>query len=109
MASSLYSNKDDSGPLSPRERARVRASGPNIRASSYYGGRGPELPRKLRAEQTDAEKRLWRELRGRLQGFKFRRQQPIGSYIVDFYCHEQGLVVELDGDQHYQGDGPEKD
>jgi very-short-patch-repair endonuclease len=50
---------------------------------------------------TDAETRLWWKLRNRqLDGAYFRRQQPIGRYIVDFVCFERGLVVELDGGQH---------
>jgi adenine-specific DNA-methyltransferase len=57
--------------------------------------------REMRANDTDAEKPLWRILRNRkLGGFKFRRQVPIGRYIVDFYCHEGNLVVESDGGQH---------
>ena len=46
---------------------------------------------------------------GPFTGYKFRRQQPIGPYIVDFYCHEHRLVLELDGDQHYIDDGPIRD
>ena len=50
---------------------------------------------------TDAEQTLWFRLRGgRLDGWKFRRQHPIPPYIVDFYCTEAKLVVELDGSQH---------
>jgi adenine-specific DNA-methyltransferase len=60
-----------------------------------------EFARQLRREQTVAERKLWYALRGRrFHGFKFRRQQPIGPYIVDFVCFEERLVVELDGDQH---------
>lgn len=60
-----------------------------------------ERARSLRSEQSDVEKRLWRELRNRqLDGFRFRRQHGIGAYIVDFVCIEAGLVVELDGGQH---------
>lgn len=55
----------------------------------------------LRRSQTDAEKLLWSKLRSRqMCGVKFRRQQPIGSYIVDFVCYEAFLIVELDGGQH---------
>jgi very-short-patch-repair endonuclease len=55
----------------------------------------------MRTEMTDAERALWLQLRAhRLDGLKFRRQTPIGRYIVDFVCHEQRLVVELDGGQH---------
>ncbi len=55
----------------------------------------------LRVNQTPPEAILWKQLRGRrLGGFKFRRQYPIGRFIVDFYCHETRLVVELDGSSH---------
>ncbi len=57
--------------------------------------------RRLRREDTDAEARLWSSLRDRrLGGWKWRRQVPLGPYIVDFLCVEAGLVVELDGGQH---------
>ncbi len=57
--------------------------------------------RKLRNNPTDAERLLWRYLRkGQLHGHRFRRQYPIGVYIVDFVCLQQQLVVELDGGQH---------
>ncbi len=57
--------------------------------------------RKLRSDSTDAERRLWSCLRDRqLAGFKFRRQYPVGRFILDFYCHEARLAVELDGGQH---------
>jgi adenine-specific DNA-methyltransferase len=60
-----------------------------------------ELARRLRAESTDAERLLWRHLRNRnLAGAKFRRQQPIGGYVADFFCAEHRLIVELDGSQH---------
>jgi adenine-specific DNA-methyltransferase len=55
----------------------------------------------LRRDTTDAEKRLWRHLRNRpLRGQKFRRQRPVGPYVVDFMCLESRLVVEVDGGQH---------
>ena len=57
--------------------------------------------RRMRHSPTDAEMRLWRNLRAeRLTGYKFRRQQPIGRYIVDFVCFEERLVIEADGGQH---------
>jgi very-short-patch-repair endonuclease len=50
---------------------------------------------------TDAERRLWAALRGRrLQGYKFRRQHPLGSFVLDFVCMEHRLVIEADGGQH---------
>ena len=60
-----------------------------------------ETARRLRRDQTDAESRLWQQLRDRrLQGWKFRRQVPVGRYFADFVCIEARLVVELDGSQH---------
>ena len=57
--------------------------------------------RRLRAEQTDAERRLWAILGGRrLGGFKCRRQVPINGYFADFVCLEAKLIVEADGSQH---------
>jgi len=54
----------------------------------------------LRIQMTPAEKVLWQELRGNKLGSHFRRQQVIAGFIVDFYCHTSGLVIELDGDIH---------
>jgi very-short-patch-repair endonuclease len=59
------------------------------------------IARQLRRGQTDEEKELWRALRGRrFAGFKFRRQHTIGGHILDFYCADAKLAVELDGFQH---------
>jgi BirA family biotin operon repressor/biotin-[acetyl-CoA-carboxylase] ligase len=54
----------------------------------------------LRRNMTDCERRLWRRLRDRELGFKFRRQMPIGGYIADFACPAARIVIELDGGQH---------
>ena len=60
-----------------------------------------DFARHLRRNQTDVERKLWRALRNRqFARFKFRRQQPIGPFIVDFVCLETRLVIELDGSQH---------
>jgi very-short-patch-repair endonuclease len=57
--------------------------------------------RKVRREDTPPEQLLWNVLRnGQIGGLKFRRQHPIGPYVVDFYCHGIGLVVEVDGMSH---------
>ena len=57
--------------------------------------------RRLRRNQTEAERRLWAHLRFRQLGnAKFRRQHPVGRFITDFCCMERGLVIELDGGQH---------
>lgn len=55
----------------------------------------------LRSSQTEAEQRLWYHLRARrFLGLKFRRQKPVGNYIVDFVCLSPKLIVEVDGGQH---------
>jgi adenine-specific DNA-methyltransferase len=68
------------------------------------------LSRRLRRDSTDAERRLWSRLRDRcLGGLKFRRQFPVDRYILDFYCHESRLGVELDGGQHFTDEGLARD
>jgi very-short-patch-repair endonuclease len=57
--------------------------------------------RELRGQMTLAEKRLWQHLRAKqMNGLRFRRQEPVGNYIADFYCAAVKLVIELDGDSH---------
>ncbi len=68
------------------------------------------LSQKLRSTQTEAERKLWQRInRDQLLGFRFNRQKPLLSYIVDFYCLKAKLVIELDGSQHYEPDYQEKD
>jgi very-short-patch-repair endonuclease len=56
----------------------------------------------LRNTSTDAERKLWSELKGsQLMGWKFRRQQGVDTYVVDFYCPEYKLAIEVDGVTHY--------
>ena len=70
--------------------------------------RGPDrkkvrVERRLRGNQTDAERKLWFALRDRrLGGHKFVRQEAIGPFVVDFICREKNLVIEVDGGQHAQ-------
>ena len=59
-----------------------------------------QYAKNLRRQSTDTEHHLWYYLRANPLGFKFKRQVPIGSYIVDFVCFEKHLVIELDGGQH---------
>ncbi len=74
-----------------RERVRVRA-------------------RELRHSSTEAENAIWQRLRARqVAGYKFRRQHPIGVYFADFACIEAGLIVELDGSQHFEPAGLKAD
>ncbi len=64
----------------------------------------------MRSAQTEPEKRLWERIRNdQLLGFRFYRQKPLLSYIVDFYCPKANLVIELDGRQHYEYDYQESD
>jgi very-short-patch-repair endonuclease len=65
------------------------------------GSQTLKFARQLRRNQTDAENLFWSKLRNRaLNGYKFRRQVPVGNYIADFLCIEAMLIVELDGGQH---------
>lgn len=60
-----------------------------------------DFSRKLRSEMTEAELYLWRRLRSRqIHDLKFRRQHPVGKYILDFACTEARLAIEVDGGQH---------
>ena len=64
---------------------------------------GTERARILRKNSTDAERKLWQHLRRyQINGYKFRRQHPIGPYVVDFVCFEKRLIIEVDGGQHAQ-------
>ncbi len=64
----------------------------------------------MRKHPTRAEKMLWQYLRGkRMRGFRFRRQQPINRFIVDFYCRQARLVVEVDGSSHDSTEAAEYD
>ena len=65
--------------------------------------------RNLRKHATDVEKLLWSKLRAKqIKGCKFRRQQPIGNFIVDFVCMAGKLIIELDGGQHATQKGKDK-
>lgn len=69
-----------------------------------------EFAKTMRSNATDAENLMWQLLRAkRFMNLKFRRQHVIAPYIVDFYCHELGLVIELDGSQHGTDDAIEYD
>jgi very-short-patch-repair endonuclease len=61
-----------------------------------------KFARELRQPKTPAEATLWRHLRNRNLEYKFRRQHPIESFIVDFYCAEAKLLIEVDGETHFQ-------
>ena len=91
----------------PPLRGRVGVGGqPPRRPPCEDDGMASPAARRLRANPAEAERTLWRHLRGRqVGGHKFRRQQPVGYDIVDFVCLRERLVVEVDGGQH----GPARD
>ncbi|WP_289028478.1 endonuclease domain-containing protein [uncultured Algoriphagus sp.] len=82
-------------------------------SENLFYGASPEIHKRakeLRKQMTPAEKVLWNFLKNKsLEGFKFRRQHPIDKYIVDFYCHQKKLVIEVDGSIHDQLDQKEYD
>jgi very-short-patch-repair endonuclease len=86
--------------------------GKTVNCRFYYGA-FPEtfrLARKLRRTLTPAERIVWYELRNRyLLGYKFRRQHPVREFIVDFFCPEKELVVEIDGNLHQLPEVKERD
>ena len=66
-------------------------------------GQKRDRARELRKDMTLAERRLWSLLQARqLDGFRFRRQMPVGPYVADFACLETGLIIEVDGGQHLE-------
>jgi very-short-patch-repair endonuclease len=66
--------------------------------------------RSLRRDTTDSERIIWNAVRAhRMHGASFRRQTPIGPYIVDFVCHEANLVIEIDGGQHFEPEHIKRD
>ena len=75
-------------------------------SSDQYHRTSPETRRRakeLRKSATPAEQKLWQALRNRnLEGYKFRRQHPLGPFIADFFCGEVGLVIEVDGWGHLE-------
>ena len=81
-------------------------------AKLHYGAKAStqEYARELRLRTTEAEQKLWSLLRNRqLKGKKFRRQHAIANYVVDFYCNESKLVIELDGNFHTETETKEYD
>jgi very-short-patch-repair endonuclease len=77
---------------------------------AQYSLKSRDRARDLRRNLTDAEDALWRFLRDRtMVGTKFRRQHPVGTFILDFYCHEHRLAVEVDGGQHLEAAAAEYD
>ena len=65
--------------------------------------------RKLRKAMSLPEVLLWEQLRKRPGGLKFRRQHPAGAYVLDFFCSDARLAIEIDGESHSRGDRPQRD
>jgi len=89
-------------------------SGKNLyHDDSMFKGATPatfEKAKRLRRNMTSAEKKLWGELKNKkLNGYKFRRQHPLHFFIVDFYCHELELIIEIDGKYHDKTEQIKKD
>ncbi|MFO1243497.1 MAG: endonuclease domain-containing protein [Rickettsiales bacterium] len=96
MTSGTFIEED--GTLKPPPACGGRFGGGNATSRNLKAMKNADA---LRKNLTEAEKKLWSILRGKqLSGFKFRRQQSIGPYIVDFACMKHHLVIELDGGQH---------
>jgi very-short-patch-repair endonuclease len=75
-----------------------------------YNPRLKEFARKLRQNMTFSEVKLWNEIKnGQMMGYDFDRQRPIGNYIVDFYCKDLHLALEVDGITHLEENAKEKD
>jgi very-short-patch-repair endonuclease len=75
----------------------------------HYKHSSIKRAQKFRKEMTEGEQKLWSRLRGKQIEYYFRRQTPIGKYIVDFVCWKEKLIVEIDGSQHFTSAGKEHD
>ena len=95
------------GPLSPAEREKDAHKG--VRMAPKIPEKQLDRARKLRRRQTIAEEILWRALRDRQLGAKFRRQVPVGAFIADFACLEAKVIVEVDGPSHETAVGQVRD
>jgi len=72
-------------------------------------GKAYRNAKRLRREMTLPELLLWRQLRRRQTGYRWRKQHPVGPYTLDFYCDAAKLCVEVDGEAHGRGDRPAQD
>ncbi len=78
-----------------------------LKIDGMHDGASPKIfdfAYRLRKNMTIPEKKLWFYLKDKPLGFKFRRQHPIGKYVLDFYCHKKRLSIEIDGKNHNQLD-----
>ncbi|WP_310994070.1 leucine--tRNA ligase [Aequorivita marina] len=96
----LSSGEDLGGEVLPPAPSRGGGAGYRLSGNSAIIGTLLKRAKEMRKNPTKAEAKLWEELRGKKLGYKFRRQQPIDNYIVDFVCLEKKLIIEVDGKIH---------
>jgi very-short-patch-repair endonuclease len=107
MGCSLQERIESSSPL---QKGNIRGFGGPREAVLSYNGDLKGASRQLRNNMTEAERLFWSRVKGKqLSGAQFYRQKIIGNYIVDFYCPQAKLVVEIDGGQHYEEAGAKND
>jgi very-short-patch-repair endonuclease len=83
-----------------------------LKISGMHDGATPQVFRNaasLRKNMTEPEIKLWEYLKTKPMGYKFRRQHPLGCYVLDFYCHKLRLSIELDGKYHLNSEQKNKD
>ena len=106
-------SNDGATAIPPPERGRSAsvASRVGVKALSKFNRTTLKtaLARRLRRDSTDVEMRLWQKLRNGQLGVDFRRQHPVGQFVLDFYCPALGLAIELDGGQHARPDVERQD
>jgi len=96
-------------PLEGESKSQSDFGGGHQQYSHKYSNQALDNAKELRNNTTEAEKLLWYYIKNEQLGCKFRRQQPIGDFIVDFACLEKNIVIELDGSQHNEADKIKKD
>jgi very-short-patch-repair endonuclease len=95
-----------------RERAQFKYNKGNVRMTTkqiFNTSRQTPIRQTLRNNLTTPEQKLWTRIRNKQLGVRFRRQYGIDRYVVDFYCPELALVIELDGNSHYEEGAQEYD
>ena len=107
MGYSLQKRIESSSPL---QKGNIRGFSRSPRVMLTYNGNLKEVSRQLRNNMTEAERLFWSRVKGKqLSGAQFYRQKIIGNCIVDFYCPQAKLVVEIDGGQHFEEAGAKND
>jgi very-short-patch-repair endonuclease len=95
----------EEGPLGSSQSSPLAGEGRALARGEGAANSTLAFAKKLRREMTDAETKLWQELRAkRFENYKFKRQQPIGKYIADFVNFDHRVIIEVDGSQHDESD-----